>query len=81
MFLGHMGNWPASPGHGLLVLGLGLASGFEVTFKRMNLHPAETRSVMLVEDLATRASVGKQTDLILLDVSKTFDKVNHSKLI
>ncbi|MEW8546483.1 MAG: reverse transcriptase family protein, partial [Candidatus Thiodiazotropha sp.] len=41
----------------------------------------ETQLVMLVEDLARGASVGKQTDLILLDFSKAFDKVNHSKLI
>ena len=27
------------------------------------------------------ASVGKQTDTILLDFSKTFDKVSHSKLL
>ena len=36
---------------------------------------------MLIEDLAMRASVGKQTDIILLDFSKAFDKVNHSKLL
>ena len=36
---------------------------------------------MLVEDLARNASAGKQTDLVLLDFSKAFDKVNHSKLI
>ena len=30
---------------------------------------------MLIEDLARSASVGKQTDIILLDFSKTFDKV------
>ena len=36
---------------------------------------------MLFEDLARNTSVGKQTDLILLDFSKAFDKVNHSKLI
>ena len=35
---------------------------------------------MLVEDLARNAGLGKQTDLILLDFSKAFDKVNHSKL-
>ena len=41
----------------------------------------ETQLTMLVEDLARNASKGKQTDLILLDFSKAFDKVNHSKLI
>ena len=41
----------------------------------------ETQLTMLVEDLARNASKGKQTELILLDFSKAFDKVNHSKLI
>ena len=36
---------------------------------------------MLIEDLARSASVRKQTDIILLDFSKAFDKVNHSKLL
>ena len=41
----------------------------------------DTQLTMLFEDLARNMSVGKQTDLILLDFSKAFDKVNHSKLI
>ena len=36
---------------------------------------------MRIEDLVRNASVGKQTDIILLDFSKAFDKVNHSKLL
>ena len=36
---------------------------------------------MLFEYLARNTSAGKQTDLILLDFSKAFDKVNHSKLL
>ena len=41
----------------------------------------DTQLIMLIEDLARSASVGKQTDIILLDFSKAFDKVNHSKLL
>ena len=41
----------------------------------------ETQLVMMVKDLARNANVGKQTDIILLDFSKAFDKVNHSKLL
>ena len=41
----------------------------------------ETQLIMLIEDLARGASVGKQTDIILLDFSKAFDKVNQSKLL
>ena len=41
----------------------------------------ETQLTMLVEDLARNVSKCKQTDLILLDFSKAFDKVNHSKLL
>ena len=41
----------------------------------------ETQLTMLVEDLARSVSQGKQTDLILLDFSKAFDKVNYAKLL
>ena len=41
----------------------------------------ETQLIELVEDLARRLTLGKQTDLILLDFSKAFDKVNHLKLL
>ena len=41
----------------------------------------ETQLAMLVEDLARNTSQGQQTDLILLDFSKAFDKVSHEKLI
>ena len=37
--------------------------------------------IQLVEDLGRQLSLGKQTDLILLDFSKVFDKVNHLKLL
>ena len=36
---------------------------------------------MLMEDLARNTISGKQTDLVLLDFSKAFDKVSHEKLI
>ena len=39
----------------------------------------ETQLIILIEDLERNASVGKQTDIILLGFSKAFDKVNHSK--
>ncbi|MCW4309234.1 MAG: reverse transcriptase domain-containing protein [Candidatus Thiodiazotropha endolucinida] len=41
----------------------------------------ETQLIQLVEDLARSLTQGKQTDLILLDFSKAFDKVNHLKLL
>ena len=41
----------------------------------------ETQLTILVEEPARSASVGKQTDLILLDFSNAFDKVNHAKLL
>ena len=41
----------------------------------------ETQLIQLVEDLSRNMVSGKQTDLILLDFSEPFDKVNHLKLL
>ena len=41
----------------------------------------ETQLIQLVEDLTRSLTNGKQTDLILLDFSKAFDKMNHLKLL
>ena len=41
----------------------------------------KTQFIQLVEDLRRQLSLGKQTDLILMDFSKAFDKVNHLKLL
>ena len=40
---------------------------------------SETQLIMLVDELAKNMQMGKQTDLILLDLSKVFDKVAHEK--
>ena len=36
---------------------------------------------MLIEEIHRNLKEGTQTDIILLDFSKAFDKVNHEKLI
>ena len=41
----------------------------------------ETQLIQIVEELAHNTSKGRQTDLILLDFSKVFDRVNHMKLL
>ena len=40
----------------------------------------ETQIIQLVEDLGGQLTLGKRTDLVLLDFSKAFDKVNHLKV-
>ena len=52
-----------------------LQHGFRETWS------CDIQLTMLVEDLARNASAGKQTDLVLLDFSKAFDKVSHPTLI
>ena len=41
----------------------------------------ESQLIAVVDDLARNIDVGNQTDLILLDFSKAFDKVNHKSLL
>ena len=41
----------------------------------------ETQLIMLINELAKNMQMGKQTDLILLDFGKAFDKVAHEKLL
>ena len=41
----------------------------------------ETQLLELVEELTTNLGSGKQTDVIIMDFSKAFDKVNHSLLL
>ena len=41
----------------------------------------EMQLILLVDEKAKNMQMGKQTDLILLDFSKVFDKVAHEKLL
>jgi hypothetical protein len=41
----------------------------------------ETQLVVTIQELAKTQSEGKQIDAILLDFSKTFDKVPHNRLL
>ena len=41
----------------------------------------ETQLIMLVDELSKNMQMGKQTDLILWDLNKAFDKVAHEKLL
>ena len=45
------------------------------------IRSCETQLLQLVEDLGRQLMKGNQTDLVLLDFSKAFDKVNHLKLL
>jgi hypothetical protein len=48
-----------------------------ITFKILT----ETQLILSIDDLAKRLDVGEQMDCILLDFSKAFDKVPHSRLL
>ena len=52
---------------------------FELQHGFREKRSCETQLVMLVDEIAKNMHTGKQTDLILLDFSKTFDKVAHEK--
>ena len=41
----------------------------------------ETQLVELYHDILSNLHLGHQTDIIILDFAKAFDKVNHNKLI
>ena len=65
-----------------------IASGLSKHFTELNiLHELQhgfrerTRLIMLIDELSKTVQMDKQTDLILLDFSKAFDKVAHEKLI
>jgi hypothetical protein len=44
-------------------------------------HSCETQLVNLVHDLTSNAEKGIQTDLVVMDFAKAFDKVSHSRLM
>ena len=69
-----------------------IASNISAHFTRYNIlydlqhgfrerRSCETQLIQLVDDLARTLVAGQQSDLILLDFSKAFDKVSHSKLL
>ena len=41
----------------------------------------ETQRIQFTHDLVTNMQSGAQTDVIVIDFSKAFDKVSHTKLI
>ena len=41
----------------------------------------ETQLIEFVDDITKNMSVGKQTDVLIMDFSKAFDKVGHSLLV
>ena len=52
-----------------------------MTSSTVTVRSCETQLIQLVEDLARNSTAGLQTDLILLDFIKAFDKVSHLKLL
>ena len=54
---------------------------FELQHEIREKRSCETQRIMLVDEQAKNMQFGKQTDHILLDFSKAFDKVAHEKLL
>ena len=54
---------------------------FELQHGFSEKRSCETQLVVLVDEISKNMQMGKQTDLILLDFSKAFDKIAHEKLI
>ena len=54
---------------------------FELQHGFRGKRSCEIHLIMLLDELAKNMQLGKQTDLILLDFSKAFDKVAHEKLL
>ena len=52
---------------------------FELQHRFREKRSCETQLVTLVDEISKNMQMGKQTDLILLDFSKAFDKVAHKK--
>jgi hypothetical protein len=58
---------------------LGLLADSQHGFR--NGRSTETQLILSIDDLTKSLDVGEQMDCILLDFSKTFDKVPHSRLL
>ena len=54
---------------------------FELQHGFKEKRSCETQLIMLVDEISKVMQMRQQTDLILLDFSKAFDKVAHEKLI
>lgn len=54
---------------------------FELQHGFREKRSCETQLIMLVDEISKNMQMGMQTDLILLDFSKAFDKVAHEKLL
>ncbi len=56
-----------------------ILNGFQHGFRK--LHSCETQLIGFINDIAREMQGGEQTDIIVMDFSKAFDKVPHKELI